>query len=169
MRRAFCQFAYIAGFIALSVHAVPASKPPFSVTLNAPDKDLKSGAELHLLVTIKNTSDHDIPFITNGGPPADDGYRYKVEVVKADAHEAPPSALVIEMRSGKKLVVTHGNNIGRKLKPGDSLLDQIDVTKLYDLSQPGIYTISVTRPLEPYQGLGKGAVRSNTIAVTVVK
>jgi hypothetical protein len=47
--------------------------------------------------------------------------------------------------------------------------NQIDVTKRCDLSQPGIFTISVTRPLEPYQGLGKGAVRSNTIAVTVVR
>ena len=169
MRRAFCQSAYIAAFIALSVHAAPGSKPPFSVTLNAPDKPLRSGAELHLLVTIKNTSDHEITFSTSPGAIPEDGFRYKVEVLDAHTHPAPPSPLVVEMRSGKELVDTWSSNIGRTLKPGESFVDQIDVTKLYDLSQPGIYTISVTRPLQPWQGFGKGAVRSNTLAVTVVK
>lgn len=170
MRRAFCQSVCIAALIALSVYAAPGSKPAFSVTLSAPDKPLKSGAELRLQVTIKNTSDHDVTFLTSGGAvPEDDGYRYKVEVLDAHTRPAPPSALVTEMRSGKKVVDTYSRNIGRKLKPGEALVDLIDVTKLYDLSQPGIYTISVTRPLQPWQGLGKGAVRSNAIAVTVVK
>lgn len=73
------------------------------------------------------------------------------------------------MRSGKKLVDTWSSNIGRTLKPGEALVEEIDVTKLYDLSQPGIYTISVTRHPEPWQHLGAGVFRSNTIAVTVVK
>ena len=171
MGRAVC-LVCIAALIALPVYAVPGAKrPPFSVTLNAPDKPLKSGAELHLQVTIKNTSDHDITFLTSAG---DDGFRYKIRVLDAHAHPAPPSALVIAMRSDKKLVEFGWSNFGRKLKPGESLVDEIDVTKLYDLSQPGIYTISVTRHIPPDavpqgQKLGKGFVRSNTIAVTVVK
>lgn len=169
MRRASWQSACIAAFIALSVHAAPGSKSPFSVTLNAPGKPLRSGAELHLLVTIRNTSDHEITFSTSPGPVPEEGFRYKIEVLDAPTHPAPPSPLVVEMRSGKKLVDTWSSNIGRRLEPGESFVGQIDVTRLYDLSQPGIYTISVTRPLQPWQGLGKGAVRSNTIAVTVVK
>jgi hypothetical protein len=43
MTRAFCQFACIALFIPFSAHAA-------------------LGAELHLLATIKNTSEQDVPF-----------------------------------------------------------------------------------------------------------
>lgn len=137
MRRAFCQSVCIAALIALSVYAVPGSKPPFSVTLNAPDKPLESGKELRLQVTIKNTSDHDITFSTSPGPIPEDGFRYKVEVLDAHTHPAPPSPLVVEMRSGKKLVDTWSSNIGRTLKPGEALVEEIDVTKLYDLSSRG--------------------------------
>jgi len=48
-------------------------------------------------------------------------------------------------------------------------VDEIDVTKLYDLSQPGKYTISAARYIPPTQSLGEGKVRSNSITVIVVR
>jgi predicted DNA-binding transcriptional regulator AlpA len=41
--------------------------------------------------------------------------------------------------------------------------------QLYDLSQPGMYTISVEREFPPAQNLGVGSIKSNTITVTVTK
>jgi hypothetical protein len=51
------------------------------------------------------------------------------------------------------------------LKPQESLKDEISVSKLYEMSSPGEYSISVARQV-PEQ-LGAGVVKSNTITVTV--
>jgi hypothetical protein len=75
---------------------------------------------------------------------------------------------------GKK-TVTWSSNVGRWLEPGESFVDQVTVTRYYDLRQPGTYTIWVARRIQPYlapppgRKLRKDYVKSNVITVTVVK
>jgi hypothetical protein len=83
---------------------------------------------------------------------------------------APLSARVLALTQSRgPLFGTWSSNIPRTLKSCGSLPEEINVTRYRDLSRPGIYTVWITRRLEPWQHLGKGAVRSNTIAVTVTK
>jgi len=58
--------------------------------------------------------------------------------------------------------------MGRTVNPGESFVERVTVTKTYDLSKPGKYTISVVRPIESWQKLGEGKVKSNSVTVTVV-
>lgn len=160
------------------------AEQPFSVTLEAPEKPLKSGTELVLRARIKNTSDHDLAFPTSPGLIPPEGFRYQIEVRDEDGRPAPPSARVLELRRLEEEAIKEGkpvlpryrwHNIPRSLKPGESLVDEINVTDYFSLARPGIYSIWVIRPL-PTSLTGnapkkfwKGSVRSNTITVTVTK
>jgi hypothetical protein len=147
--------------------SVSAARDPFRLTITAPDKPLKAGAELRLLVTVTNTSSHSISLITSPGPVPEDAFRYEMAVRDEEGRSAPPSAY---LRSKDEHVpVYYGSRFARTLKPGESFIDQITVTNFYDLSRPGKYAISVARALEPWQNLGKGTIKSNTVTVTVTQ
>jgi hypothetical protein len=167
---------------ALAAVTLSAAGQPFSVTLAAPRTPVKSGAELRLLATIKNTSTQDAFFQVSPGGIPEDWFRYKITVLGPGGRPAPPSARVLKLRKLRKEAIKEGtpgpmsffSNTGRTLKPGQSFVDGIDVTKVYDLSQPGVYTMWVTRQMPPMTTPNgvvspKGTVRPNTITVTVVK
>jgi hypothetical protein len=143
------------------------AKQLFSLSIAAPSEPVKSGVELRLSVTVTNTSDRTIGFIRSPGLLPEEGYRYEIEVRDAGGHPAPSSAHMRDLKN--KTTATFESNVARWLKPGESFVDEIDVTKFYDLSQPGKYTISVARPIPPAQNLGEGKVKSNSITVTVVQ
>jgi hypothetical protein len=156
--------------------AASGTEVPVSVTLEAPGKPLKAGTDLVLQATVKNTSDHEVLLPTSPGLVPEDGFRYKIEALDAGGHPAQESARVLALRQGKgPRFGNWSSNIGRTLKPGQSLVEEINVTRYYDLSRPGTYTIWVIRPLPlqvpPWAAkkYWKGSVRSNTITVTVVK
>jgi hypothetical protein len=54
-----------------------------------------------------------------------------------------------------------------KLKPGEAQAGTATITRLYDLSRPGNYTIQVSQPLS--DNPEDGVVKSNTITVTVTE
>jgi hypothetical protein len=139
----------------------------FSLTIAAPKEPLKAGAEVHLLVTVTNTSNRDISFITSPGPIPEDGLLYQIHVRDAQGRSLPPSA---DLRTrDKRVPINYGSRLARTLKPGESFVDQVTVSRFYDLSRPGEYTISVARPMPPRQNLGKGSVKSNAVTVTVTQ
>jgi hypothetical protein len=120
-----------------------------------------------LLVTVTNTSNRDISFITSPGPIPEDGLIYQIDVRDAQGRSAPPSA---DLRTrDPRVPINYGSRLARTLKPGESFVDQVTVTRFYDLSRPGEYTISVSRPMPPRQNLGKGSVKSNAITVKVTQ
>lgn len=146
----------------VSVHA---GKRLFSLTIAAPSEPLKSGSELRLHVTLRNTSEARIGFIRSPGLIPEEGFRYEIEVRDANGHAAPPSEHVREL-SGKR-TVEWSSNLARWLNPGESFVDEVCITEFYDLSRPGKYTVSVAREFPPAQGLGKGSVKSNVVTVVV--
>lgn len=143
------------------------AKQLFSLAITALKEPLKAGDELHLRVTITNISGRDISFIVSPGPIPEDGPLYQINARDAEGRPAPPSASVL--RRDKRVPIYYGSRLARTVKPGESFVDQVDVTRLYDLSQPGKYTISVARSIPPHQNLGEGLVESNTVTVTVVQ
>ena len=147
--------------------AAPGPKQFFSLTVAAPKEPIKAGTELRLLVTVTNTSDRDISFITSPGLIPEDGARYEIDVRDIQGSPAPPSAYL--RTKDNRIPTEYGSNIARTLGPGESFVDKVTVTRFYDLSQPGKYTIWVALPTPPRQNLGEGKVKSNSITVTVIQ
>ena len=152
---------------ALPFGSVDADNQLFSLTLAGPKEPLKSGAELRLRVTVKNTSERKIAFIRSPGVIPEEGFRYTIDVRDADSKNAAPSQYVRELTN--KTTVTFESRYAQWLEPGESFIDEVTVTKFFDLSQPGKYTIWVARELPPRQNLGEGKVKSNSVVVVVTK
>lgn len=142
----------------------PDQGQPFSVTLQPLTSPVKAGAEVRVKVTTTNTSDHEIRFAKGFGQ---EEYDFEIEVRDARG-KTPP--LTESCRNLKEHPTSRwGSYSTYVLEPGKSLEDELVVTKLYILTRPGKYTVSVTRGQRPmYQTLGKGGVKSKSVTVTVI-
>lgn len=144
--------------------AGPRQQGPLTLTLAAPKQPHRAGQPLLLRVTVRNVSDRArwVP-VTRGvfwiGP------AYQVHVRDQRGRPAPPAPELVPKR--KDQVVLGGGSLpSRRLGPGKSLSDLVNVTSLYDLSRPGKYKIWIA------ERFGRGPndfVRSNTVTVTVTK
>ena len=148
------------------------AKLPFIVTISAtapatktgPDAyAVKAGADIFIKVRITNTSNRDIVL----GDACDD----RVGVDGYDQYEIRDS----NQRSCSRKQLQHPEIpptshgwVGRTLKPGASMnVGEDRITGLYDLTQPGQYTVQVSRAVS--DSPQDGAVKSNTITVTVAE
>jgi hypothetical protein len=166
MRHLIRCFAYAIALTFSAALAAPGPKQLFSLTVAAPKEPIRAGTELRLLVTVTNTSDRNISFITSPGQIPEDGARYEIDVRDVQGSPARPSAL---RTKDNRIPTDYGSRIARTLGPSESFVDQVTVTRFHDLSQPGKYTIWVALPIPPRQGLGEGKIRSNSITVTVIQ
>lgn len=164
--RHFCQlFACAVALVCLAPLPASTAKGAFSLTIAAPKEPLKAEAELRLLVTITNTSNRKISFVTSPGPTPEDGFLYEIDVRD---EQGRPVALSSDLRGrDPRVPVNYGSRTARTLSPGESFIDQVTVTRFYDLTRPGQYTISVSRSMPPRQNLGNGTIKSNAITLTV--
>jgi hypothetical protein len=62
----------------------------------------------------------------------------------------------------------HGRYLSNQLPPGESLVNEISVTRHLDLSLPGIYTLTVSREVFPQEGRGPRLV-SNAVQFEVTE
>jgi hypothetical protein len=176
MKRTILYLACLVAMISTSGIAGPQSEPLFSLRLAAPKQRIKPGAELHLFVTVKNTSDRNIKVVTSPGAVPEDWFRYKIRVTDAQGGTPPPAADV--RNRDKRVGFYYGSTFARDLHPGESFVDQLTVTRLYDLTKPGKYSVSVARPIDAYNigvegvppgKMPKGSIRSNTVTITVTE
>lgn len=134
---------------------------PISVTINAPSSEAKAGSELKLGIALTNTSDKQVDLTTW---PEDS----KVDVIdsqgrivgKIQGHKE--SMASPKVPSALRAIQGHGSSQGLRLAPQDVIRLQEDLSKDFDLSKPGKYTVQAARMY------GKTAVKSNTITITVV-
>lgn len=154
-------------FISVTTFTASAPKQLFSLTIAAPKEPLKAGAEFHLTVTVTNTSNSPISFVTSPGPIPDDGLLYEIHVRDQHGRSAPQSPYV--RNRDTHVPVHYGSRLARTLKPGESFVDQVIVTEFYDLSSPGEYSITVARSMPARQNLGNGSVTSNAVTITVTQ
>ncbi|HEV2303946.1 MAG TPA: hypothetical protein VGR93_00370 [Candidatus Acidoferrales bacterium] len=149
---------------------------PFSLTIAPPSKPIKSGAKVYLLVTVTNTTDHTTGLIRSSGSLPDEGFRYHIDVRDSGGHERPQSARLRGLKG--KMTMSQSSNLARWLKPGESFVDRIAVTRFYDVTLPGEYSVSVARHFDrnniaikgiPPEAIGSGIVKSNTVTITIIK
>jgi hypothetical protein len=158
-----------------SPNAQPASstavQPPLSITITSPTgKSVKSGSPIGLVVASTNTTGHNILLWGNKAGEEQAGSAYQIDIQKVNGatppdtsfgHRAKARVDVPRNSSSAQFVDQSGEKL--VLKPGESWWDTMTVNDLYDVRQPGDYTIQVER----FDPATKTMVKSNTITVTV--
>jgi hypothetical protein len=144
--------------------------PRFSITVTAVDSTVKSGSPVWVTVRMENYSNRGLPVYRENA--ADQGgFVYKADIRTQTGTLAPETKFgrriqdhdTAEERAREPYVtVTSGGE--QNLGPGKSIIDRMNISKLYDLTRPGKYTLELQR----FDTESKTFVRSNKITVTVI-
>jgi hypothetical protein len=159
--------AYLFLSLSLVADARSDTNPLFSVTLHPPTAPIKSGADVRLRVTVTNISDHSVRFGRTPGITPEEELSYHIEIRDAPGKVPPLTPFFHRLREDPGS--SWGSYTTYSLEPGKSFDDELVITKLYVLTQPGRYTIWVARGQDPLEKSGKGVVKSNAITLTVTK
>jgi len=182
-RRALLNFvaAVVLLSLSLSVSSQNSSKQiaskrivtqPFTLTISAvapaveisPDKyTVSSASQLFIKVRVTNTSEHDIRTDVDGDSMTNVSFNNYYDVRESTGNPVPKRRL-----NHPEIGSTGHGWPPRVIKPGTSTdVGDDRVTGLYDLSQPGEYTIQVSRAI--HDNVKDGWVKSNVIRVVVAE
>jgi hypothetical protein len=159
--------------------------PSFSLTIGTPKSALPVGSEVRLDVTVTNISDHDVA-LTWSSPP-ELIYAFDIRDSKG---RSPAETERLRWVRGKVAKTASGKTVeldssgkasgrdkvgepvfgvpgvaiqGSVYKPGQGHSESIILNRTYDLSQPGNYTIQLSKK----DSATKTVVKSNAITVTI--
>ena len=136
----------------------------FSVTISPEELTVKAGSPVWVVATIENKSNHDVRVYRAISSDMDQGgWVYTVDVRDNKGVASPETRFYRIVQDRDPDVTMKKSGGSTKLKPGETMTDRVNVSKLYDLNQPGKYTIQFQR-LDPET---KTFVKSNEITVTV--
>ena len=147
-------------FAALLLLANP--KPPLSVVVSPASQTVKSGADVTLKVTVRNTASHELVFF--------DRIRicgYPIKIRDADGNQPPETAAKQQSHCDRKPELDEARNILIRLNPGDSVDEEITVSFYYDVRRTGTYTVQVSRHL-PAE-ISKEDIPSNSVTFVVTE
>ena len=136
----------------------PAHQPPFSLTLTALTPIVESGSAVHVKIVMKNLSNHDLdctPKYING---LDRAYEFEVR-------HSSGKPLEDLTKKHPEIGQTFSPMPERFLKPGETTDSGEVVSEFYDMTQPGEYTVQVSRRVS--ENPKDGVVKSNKITVIV--
>jgi len=137
--------------------SVKSSTQPFTLSLETEQNVVKARSEVKVNVTLRNSSNQAID-MSSGSEEID----YAIDVRDSQGGLAPDTDFARKLKRRPY----YSSEQVFSLKPGESLPKAtLSITKFYDLSRPGKYTIQVSRAVP--KELGGGTIKSNTITVTV--
>jgi len=149
----------------LSCGLATAAEPEFSLTISVTHDSFKAGEEVKLKILLTNLTEHQIGLESLPGVE----FEYSFDVLDSQSRKAPLT------RYGRALNGTPDtgderhdcgdcSGFSQELEPHEKITDEIAVSKIYDLTRAGKYTIQVSRP----QGDSSHTiVKSNTITVII--
>jgi hypothetical protein len=157
MRMLLALFVPACGFAFAQTAVAP---QPFTITVTAATASVAAGSPVSLTVILKNMSKE----------PLDDSGSWDDRT-----HLDPNFKFIVQDAQGRpvpKRIFKHpefrtGSPLNRTLAPGESVTEEQEVSRLYDFSEPGKYTIQVAMRIP--KELGSGMVASNSVTVTVTK
>lgn len=153
-----------------STQSASAGQLPFSLNIVSTKDSVKQGSPVGLKITTTNITDHNIVLWTERVQEEQAGTAYQVEVRDNKGSSRPETDFGRRMRS--RTDIPRGAGSGRQwqtsgerlvLKPGESWTDTITADHLYQLRDPGEYTIYVQR----FDPATQTMVKSNIITVTI--
>ena len=149
-----------AAFVAFGPAQDRGAKPPFTIRISADPSMVKVGSGVDVEVVLKNTS----------AKPLD------CSVAISDLTGQDPS-LTFDVRDERgnlaprrvysypELATGHAI-VGCAVAPGETRTEGQDITRIYDITRPGVYTIQVSKAIS-LTNAGAGVVKSNKMTITV--
>jgi hypothetical protein len=136
---------------------------PFTITISTSNPTVKTNQAVEIKIRLTNTSNHpiDISEVRTHGCSVNQGYRYDIRDATGRVAEILPE-IQARTESGGRVVATVQIHT---LNPGEALEETTDLSRCYDMTTPGEYTIQLSR--ENSEDLKQAPVKSNKITVTV--
>jgi hypothetical protein len=123
---------------------------------------VKAGSEVFIKVHLTNTSRHNLSLDYDGDSRAGVAFSHRYEVRDSSGHSVQQRPI-----GHPEIGSTAHGWPSRIVKPGESMdINGDHISRLYDLSQAGRYTIQLSRVVSA--DAKDGVVKSNTITVTVM-
>lgn len=91
---------------------------------------------------------------------------YDLQVTR-DGQPVPPTEEMLQLQKARAAVTCPRNDTLIEIKPGDSYAEDIPIGNFYDVSQPGVYQVYVTRQTYPWDPQKSILVQSNPISFQV--
>ena len=150
--------ATIAAFSSPLLAQKHADKPPFTLLLTSNVPKVNLGTDVWVKIVWTNTSKVEM----NDSHLWDDSsgldYSYTLELRDTDGHP------VAQVPHNHRIGLAGSASFGT-LKPGDSRDDEINLSRIYNFSHPGDYTLQVSRHVP--KELGGCVIKSNEITITI--
>ncbi len=146
----------------------PRWKPSFSIALSADRMEFKAdGSPTPLKLAMSNTSDLDLRFdVLVKRCKHLDYVPVTVRQVDVQLYDSDGNPVPLTLY-GKAVRGRAGECFGRGaqgvLKPGDSLAEEVDINKEFEIKKPGRYTVQAQRLDKD----GKAMVKSEAVTVTL--
>jgi hypothetical protein len=144
----------------VTAQGVQPAEPWFSVTIAGPKANLSVGSDVKLRVLFVNNTDKDIRF--PGAGPARSGPVFDIDVRDSGGKPLLETPYGLKMH-GKDPHPWSGSAFAATARPGDKIEEELILSKEYDISKPGNYTVQVLERNPKF-----AAVKSNSITITVV-
>ncbi len=166
MRHLLCTTLLMA-LAALSVAVAQSTLHTVSIALSMKENSVKAGSKIWVDVVTTNLSNHPVGPGFYPGPL--EGWDFSTKIELLDSQGKPVALKGPDQSACKgdpkcKVVYSYGGSyVPVTLDPGKSFKDGFLISQLYDLSQPGTYTIQAVRR---DKGTG-GAEKSNLLTFTV--
>jgi hypothetical protein len=134
-------------------------KQPFAIVISAEEQTLKAGSTVSIKVRLTNTSSQPLDASGSFSDLTGLDSNFLFDVRDNQGHLAPKRIYRHSELAGGHAI------LDRIVRPGETLTENQDISRLYDMTKPGKYVIQISREIP--KEMGGGVVRSNTVAVTV--
>ncbi len=124
------------------------SKSPFSIALSAERLEFRPGSPIPLKVMMTNTSDRDLRFDIIFIRDKELNYEpVKERLVDVQLYDNEGNSVPLTLfgRVARGRCLCFGKGVQGLLRPGESLTEEADLSKEFDIKQPGKYTIRAQR------------------------
>ena len=146
--------------------------PAFSIVLTGPASPVPLNWPVRVTWTATNTSDRDVHWAFQWSTSKDAGFLLFSYLLEKDGHEVETTFFNRKM-SGRvrpddpdlDVADLRRDTVLLPVPPGKMFEMAIDLKRLYEITEPGVYTFKVIR----YDDVSKTTVRSNTVAITITK
>ncbi len=132
-----------------------------TITIESKNPTFESGQPIYIHIVLKNTTDRQFTVVRSvGGARGEQNYRISV----IDTHGGP-AARTEYGEAREKHPEVNGSRSMKTLAPGQDVDEYVELTQMFDMSEPGTYILQVSRPspLDPAIIL-----KSNPVNITVV-
>ena len=141
--------------------ALPLASQQPTISIESKDLTVASGQPIYIHIVLKNTTDRQFTVVRSvGGARGEQNYLINV----IDTHGGP-TARTEYGKAREKHPEVNGSRSMKTLAPGQDVDEYVELTQMFDTSEPGTYILQVSRPspLDPAIIL-----KSNTLTITVL-